>query len=56
MDDEEENNLKNDFRRIFETLKEEMRYSLKEMEEKANKKWKTSANHLKKTEKKQSNM
>ena len=34
----EENDLKNNFKRMFETPKEEMRNSLKEMEEKTNKK------------------
>ena len=38
IDEAEENDLKNNFRRIFETLKEEMRNSLKEMKEKTNKK------------------
>ena len=41
---------------MFETLKEEMRNSLKEMEEKTNKNWKKSINFLKKTKKKQSNI
>ena len=40
---------------MFEILKEKMRNSLKEMEEKT-KKWKTSTNPLKKTKKKQSNI
>ena len=31
---------------MFETLKEEMRNSIKEIEEKTDKKWKTSANPL----------
>ena len=38
IDEAEENDLKNNFRRMFEILKEEMRNSLKEMEEKTNKK------------------
>ena len=33
IDEAEENDLKNNFRRMFETLKEEMRNSLKEVEE-----------------------
>ena len=40
---------------MFETLKEEMRHSLKEMEEKT-KNQKISANYLKKTKKKKSNI
>ena len=38
IDQAVENDLKNNFRRLFETLKEEMRNYLKEMEEKTNKK------------------
>ena len=34
----EENDLKNNFRRMFETLKEEMRISLKEISGETNKK------------------
>ena len=37
---------------MFETFKEEMKNFLKEMKEKTNKNWKTSANPLKKTKKK----
>ena len=48
MDEPEENDLKNNFKKMFESLKEEMRNSLKI--------WKTSANHLKKTKKKKSNI
>ena len=55
IDEAEENDLKNNFRRMFEALKEEMKNSLKEMEKKTNKKWKKSTNPLKKTKKRQSN-
>ena len=37
-DEAKENDLKNNFRRMFEALKEEMRNSVIEMEEKTNKK------------------
>ena len=36
MDEGDETDLQNNFRRMFETLKKEMRNSLKEMEEKTN--------------------
>lgn len=51
----EEYDPKINFRRMLETLKEEMSNSLKEMKERT-KNWKTSANPLKKTKKKQSNI
>ena len=38
IDEAEENDLKNNVKRLFETLKEEMRNSLKEMEEKTKQK------------------
>ena len=41
---------------MFETLTAEMRNSFKEMEKKTNKNWQTSANPLKKTKKKKSNI
>ena len=41
---------------MFETLTEEMKNFLKEMEEKTNKKLEESTNPLKKTKKKQSNI
>ena len=47
IDEVEENDLKNNFRRMFETLKEEMRNSLKEMEEKTNKKLEDISKSLK---------
>ena len=46
MDEPEENDLKNSFKRRFDILKDEMRNSLQEIEDKSNKKkWKISANH-----------
>ena len=54
-DEVEENNLKNNFMKMSEALKEKMRKFLKEVEEKTNKNWKKSTNPLKKTKKKQSN-
>ena len=54
-DEAEENNLKNNFMKMIEALKEEMKNSLIKVEEKANKKWKKSINSLKKTKKNQSN-
>ena len=39
MNEAEENDLKNDFKRMFETLKEKMRNFLNEMKEKTNKKF-----------------
>ena len=48
MDEPEENDLKNNLKRMFEILKDEMRNSLKEMEEKT-KYWKKSTNLLKTT-------
>ena len=56
MDEPEENDLKNNLKRMFEILKDEMRNYLKEMEEKQTKNWKISANHLKKTKEKNSNI
>ena len=47
IDESEENELKSNFRRMFETLKEEMRISLKEMEEKTNKKLEDISKSLK---------
>ena len=49
MDEPEENDLKSNLKRMFEILKNEMRNHLKGMEEKTNKNWEMSANHLKKT-------
>ena len=51
IDEVEENDLKNNFKRIFEAFKEEIKIFLKEMEKKTNKNWKKSANPLKKTKK-----
>ena len=42
IDEAEENYLKDNFRRMFETLKVEMKKSLKEMEENTNKKLKNT--------------
>ena len=47
MDEPEENDLKNNVRRMFETLKEEMRNFLKEIEEKTNKKLEDISKSLK---------
>ena len=53
INEAEENDLKNNFRRRLQMLKEEMRNSFKEMEKKTNKNWKASTNPLKKTKKNQ---
>ena len=42
----EENNLKYNFMKMIETLKEEMKNSLKEREEKTNKNWKKSLKEI----------
>ena len=55
IDETEENDLKNNFRRMFETLKEEMKNFLK-WRKRLTKNWKTSTNPLKKAKKKQSNI
>ena len=47
----EENNFKCNFMRMMETFKEEMKNSLKEIEEKTNKNWKNSTNLSKKHKK-----
>ena len=46
-DKAEENDIKNNFRRMIEAFKEVMKNSLKEMEEKTNKNWKKSTISLK---------
>ena len=53
IDEAEENYLKNNFRRMFRTLKEEMRNSLKEMEEKTNKKLEDNSKSLKENQEKE---
>ena len=50
-DEAEGNDLKNNFMKVIEALEEEIKNSLKEIEEKTNKNWKKSINHLKKTRK-----
>ena len=52
IDEIEENDLKYIFRRMFETLIEEMRNSLKEMEEKTNKKLEDMSKSLKENQEK----
>ena len=52
IDEAEENDLKNNFKRKFETLKDEMRNSLKEMEEKTNKKLEDISKSLKENQEK----
>ena len=52
IDEAEENDLKNNFKRMFETLKEEMRNYLKEMEENTNKKLKDISKSLKENQEK----
>ena len=46
-DEAEENDIKNNFMKMIETLKEEMKNSLKEMEEKTNKKLEDISKSLK---------
>ena len=53
--DAEENNLKYNLMKMVETLKEEMKNSLKEMEEKTNKKLEEINKSLNETQEKQSN-
>ena len=50
----EENDLPYNFIKMTEILKEEMKNSLKEMDEETNKNWKKSLNLLKKPKKEQS--
>ena len=52
IDEAEENYLKNNFRRMFETFKEEMRNFLKEMEEKTNKELEDISKSLKENQEK----
>ena len=47
IDEAEENDLQNNFGRMFEALKEEMKNFLKEMEEKTNKKFEKMNKFLK---------
>ena len=55
MHTKQKNVLKNNFMKKIEAIKEEMKNSLNEIEEKKNKKIKKSTNPLKKAKKKQSN-
>ena len=54
IEDAIENDLQYNFMKMIQTLKEEMKSSLKEIEKKTTKKWKKSTNPLKKNKKKQS--
>ena len=53
MNEPEENDLKNNFRRMFEALKEEIKNSLKEMKEKTNKKLEDISKSLKENQEKE---
>ena len=56
IDEAEENDLKNNFRRMFEALKKEMKTALEQREEKTNKKLEDINKFLKENQKKQSNV
>ena len=55
IDEAEENDLKSNFKRMVETLKEEMRNSLKEMEEKTNQNLEDISKSLKENQVRKSN-